>query len=177
MFLAEDYGTNQIFPQKCVSGGRLWITTGFFRKFRENGQLTCDFLGDVEGKSLSPRRPEDHGNELWLAEALIFCGGGGVRREVISRVLRKNAVESRSLPWLVSQSGPLNGGLGLMPEWLSWSCWADWLLAVPVQDHPVHGLATAAPWIAGSGPAVPVESSVSRAFDARCAQEGQEGKD
>jgi hypothetical protein len=64
-----------------------------------------------------------------------------------------------------------------MHESLSWSCWADWLLAVPVQDHSVHGLATEAPWIAGSGPAVPAESSVSRASDARCAQVGQEGKD
>ena len=81
--------------------------------------------------------------------------------------MQKNAVESRFLPLLASQAGLLNGGLDSMPEWLSWSCWADWLLAVPVQDHSVHGLATAAPWIAGSGPAVPAESSVSRASDAR----------
>jgi hypothetical protein len=25
VFLAEDYGTNQIFLQNCVSGGRLWM--------------------------------------------------------------------------------------------------------------------------------------------------------
>jgi hypothetical protein len=37
VFLAEDDGINQIFLQKCVSGGRLWMTTGFFRKIRENG--------------------------------------------------------------------------------------------------------------------------------------------
>jgi hypothetical protein len=61
----------------------------------------------------------------------------------------------------------LNGFLGA----------ADWLLAVPVQDHSVHGLATAAPWIAGSGLAVPAESSVSSASDAQCAQVGQEEKD
>jgi hypothetical protein len=65
--------------------------------------------------------------------------------------LRKNADESRSLPLLASQADSLNGGLDSMPEWLSWSCWADWLLAVPVQDHSVHGLATAAPWIAEAG--------------------------
>jgi hypothetical protein len=85
--------------------------------------------------------------------------------------------ESRSLPLLASQAGSLNGCLDSMPEWLSWSCWDDWLLAVPDQDHSVHGLATAAPWIAGSRPADPAESSVSRASDARCAQVGQEGKD
>ena len=91
--------------------------------------------------------------------------------------MRKNAVESRSLPLLASQAGSLNGGLDSMHESLSWSCWADWLLGVPVQDHSVHGLATAAPWIAGSWQAVPAESSVSRVSDARCAQVGQEGKD
>jgi hypothetical protein len=37
VFLAEDDGINQIFLQKCVSGGRLWMTTGFSRKIRENG--------------------------------------------------------------------------------------------------------------------------------------------
>ncbi len=59
----------------------------------------------------------------------------------------KNAVESRSLRLLASQAGSLNGGLDSMPvtEWPSWSFWAKWLLAVPVQDHSVHGLATAAP--------------------------------
>ncbi len=115
---------------------------------------------------MPPRRPVAHCDELQLAGSLIW--------EVIPRVLRKNAVESRSLALL---AGSLNGGLDSMPEWLSWSCWADWLLAVPVQDHSVHGLATAAPWIAGSGPAVTAESSVSRASDTRCAQVGQEGKD
>ncbi len=72
----------------------------------------------------------------------------------------------------------LNGGLDLMHELLSLGAvGADWLLAVPVQDHSVHCLATAAPWIAGRGPGVPAESSVSRASDAQCAQVGQEGKD
>jgi hypothetical protein len=68
---------------------------------------------------------------------------------------RKNAVESRSLPLLASRAGLLNGDLDSMTEWLSWSCWADWLLVVPV--HP------------SSGPGLPEESSVSRASDARCA--------
>ncbi len=79
----------------------------------------------------------------------------GGRREVTSRVLRKNAVESRSLSLLDSQAGSRNGGLDLMTEWLSWSCRADWLLAVSVQDHSVHVLATAAPCIACCGQAVP----------------------
>ena len=83
-----------------------------------------------------------------------------------SQILQKNALESRSLPLLASQAGSLNGGLDSMPEWLSWSCWADWLLAVPVQDHSVHCLATASPCIAGRGPVVPAKSSVSRASDA-----------
>jgi hypothetical protein len=45
VFLAEDYGINQIFPQKCVSGGRLWMTTGFFRKIRENGAANLGHSG------------------------------------------------------------------------------------------------------------------------------------
>ena len=45
VFLAEDDGINQIFPQKCVSGGRLWMTIGFFRKIRENGAANLGLSG------------------------------------------------------------------------------------------------------------------------------------
>ncbi len=117
------------------------------------------------------RRPIDQ-CKLQLVAGRLGCLRVEIQMEVISRVLLKNALESRSLPLLASQAGSLNGCLDPMTEWLAWSCWADWLLVVPVQDNSVHCLATAAVCIAGSGQAVPAEPPVSRASNARCNQVG-----
>jgi hypothetical protein len=61
------------FPQKCVSGGSFWNQPNFPAKFVKTGWLTCDFLGDLEGKPWLLRRPVDRCNEILLAGGFLAC--------------------------------------------------------------------------------------------------------
>ncbi len=63
----------------------------FSAKFVKLGQLTSDFLGNVEGWSLPPRRPVDRCDELRLVKCLIGCQGRSERRS-FHVVLQKNMV-------------------------------------------------------------------------------------
>ncbi len=98
----------------------------------------------------------------------LDCLRGKVRREVVSLDLLKNVVDS--VPLLASrlpvqeQAGLWNCCPNSRSDWHSWSCCADWLLAVAAEDHAVQGLAIATPWIMCC-PVAPAKSSVSHASD------------